>query len=532
MSAIIQVVLQVWGLPCPRRKNSVETCPWKALPVAVSEYVKSWMRDTPRPNKATWITNCPVVRHPPTRVGKQSAGRNFKPYRRQWIPSEGKRSTGKTHFSNLECLTAIMAMKAKQTHQDEVARFCTDARATRIDNCASYCILSNDKKDFITPLKKVNKHLKVLGGTLTGVYTGTIKWSIEDDDGASHDWVIPGGLCVKDSPSKLLSPQYWAEEALDFKPLPRGTWCSTYHACIQLQWAQRKHTKTVRLSKRCGNIATMHTAPSYKAFITFCNMCEVELDEDDPIINLETHLIPDDANEDNDEQVYQPESPDTSHQGVDWNQSPNTPVLFDPDATSNRTNVPIIIEDEEDTAISQENPSVEFICWHHKLNHMLAAKLQSMAKRGMLPKRLAKCQIPTCTSCLYGKATRRPLRIKPKVGQQGGKLQTATEPGQCISVDQLESTTPGLIAQVKGWLTKKRDRVATIFVDHLSGLSYIHLQKSTNADETLKAKMAFERYATNLRSKSRVIKWTLADLLRTSSWQPLRSQVKPSLSVE
>ena len=126
---------------------------------------------------------------------------------------------------------------------------------------------------------------------------------------------------------------------------------------------------------------------------------------------------------------------------------------------------------------------------------MFAAKMQSMAKRGLLPKKLAKCQIPTCTSCLYGKATRRPWRTKPKAGQQGGKLRTATEPGQCISVDQLESTTPGLIAQVKGWLTKKRYRVATIFVDHYSGMSYIHLQKTTNADETLEAKLAFERYA-------------------------------------
>jgi hypothetical protein len=98
--------------------------------------------------------------------------------------------------------------------------------------------------------------------------------------------------------------------------------------------------------------------------------------------------------------------------------------------------------------------------------------MQSMAKCGLLPKKLAKCQIPACTSCLYGRATRRPWRTKSKLGQQGGKLRTAMEPGQCISVDQLESTTPGLIAQIKGWLTKKRYRVATIFVDHFSGLSY------------------------------------------------------------
>ncbi|KAI2514132.1 hypothetical protein MHU86_25 [Fragilaria crotonensis] len=226
-------------------------------------------------------------------------------------------------------------------------------------------------------------------------------------------------------------------------------------------------------------------------------MCEVELDEDDPIISMVTHLIPDD--EDCDEQVYLPEATDTSTQGVDWNQTPNTPVSFDLDA-KNHPDSPAIVEDEED-ATFQEKPAAEFLRWHHKLNHMSGAKMQSMAKSGLLPKKLATCQIPTCTSCLYGKATRRPWRTKPKLGQQGGKLRTAREPGQCISVDQLESTTPGLIAQIKGWLTKKRYRVATVFVDHFSGLSYIHLQKSTNADETLEAKLAFERYASKFNVK-------------------------------
>jgi hypothetical protein len=79
---------------------------------------------------------------------------------------------------------------------------------------------------------------------------------------------------------------------------------------IQLHWAQRKHTKTVRLNEGSGNIATMYTAPSYKAFTTFCSMCEVEVDEDDPIINMETHLIPDHENEDIDGPVHQPEAPD------------------------------------------------------------------------------------------------------------------------------------------------------------------------------------------------------------------------------
>jgi hypothetical protein len=154
--------------------------------------------------------------------------------------------------------------------------------------------------------------------------------------------------------------------------------------------------------------------------------------------------------------------------------------LFDLDATEG-TDAPAIIEDEEDTVVS-DNPAAEFLRWHHKLIHMSAAKMLAMARQGLLPKKLEKCPVPTCTSCLYGRATRRPWRTKPRLGHKGGKLRTATGPGQCVSVDQLESTTPGLSTQMKGWLTKKRYRAANVFVDHFSGLSYIHLQKSTSAE--------------------------------------------------
>jgi hypothetical protein len=73
---------------------------------------------------------------------------------------------------------------------------------------------------------------------------------------------------------------------------------------------------------------------------------------------------------------------------------------------------------------------------------------------------------------------------------------TVTKPGDCVSIDQLESNTPGPIAQLKGNPTAKRYKAATIFVDHYtSGLSFVHLQTSTSAEETVEAKDAFERYA-------------------------------------
>jgi hypothetical protein len=55
------------------------------------------------------------------------------------------------------------------------------------------------------------------------------------------------------------------------------------------------------------------------------------------------------------------------------------------------------------------------------------------------------------------------------------------------------TTSPGLIAQTSGFSTKKRYTCATIFVDNATGFTFVHFQKSTNADETVDAKSHFER---------------------------------------
>jgi len=70
-----------------------------------------------------------------------------------------------------------------------------------------------------------------------------------------------------------------------------------------------------------------------------------------------------------------------------------------------------------------------------------------------------------------------------------------TKPGQVVGVDQLVSPVPDLIGQMTGFITTKRYRYATVFVDHYSGLGYVYLQKQATVEETLKAKKAFEKYA-------------------------------------
>eukprot|EP00957_Ditylum_brightwellii_P055249 4187533-Ditylum_brightwellii.AAC.1 len=62
----------------------------------------------------------------------------------------------------------------------------------------------------------------------------------------------------------------------------------------------------------------------------------------------------------------------------------------------------------------------------------------------------------------------------------------------------MESTVPGFVAQLKGRLTIKRYTAATIFIDHYSRLTYVHLQYDSSSKHTLEAERVFEIWSENV----------------------------------
>jgi hypothetical protein len=155
------------------------------------------------------------------------------------------------------------------------------------------------------------------------------------------------------------------------------------------------------------------------------------------------------------------------------------------------TNAPIIIEDKEDR--QPTNLAAELLRYHHRFGHISFRKLAQMAKFGIIPARLAKCPTPTCLACLYAKAIRKPWRSRTSANTD--EARKPTRPGECVSVDRLVSPTPGLIAELSRFLTMKRYKYAMVYVDQASRLSFVWLQKSATADETLEGKTAFKQYA-------------------------------------
>ena len=74
-------------------------------------------------------------------------------------------------------------------------------------------------------------------------------------------------------------------------------------------------------------------------------------------------------------------------------------------------------------------------------------------------------------------------------------------PVQCVSVEMLESPRVGFIAHMKGRLTKKRHRYATVLVDHFSDLKYVHCMSGITSEETIYANKCFERHAAGFNVK-------------------------------
>ena len=121
-----------------------------------------------------------------------------------------------------------------------------------------------------------------------------------------------------------------------------------------------------------------------------------------------------------------------------------------------------------------------------------------LAQMGILPKQFLKLKndLPPCVSCQFGKAHRKPWRIKTS---KSGKLSTLRvpdplEPGEMIAVDQLISAQPGLVPQERGSMTRARIWAATIFVDFATRYVYVALMRDQSGEATLEAKAAFEHH--------------------------------------
>lgn len=373
---------------------------------------------------------------------------------------------------------SIICMIAKSGNV-AAARFDSDSVVLHVDNCASRCI-TNDLTDFVKPPRQVVGRVKGMGSDKVAVHAvGTIRWSVDDDEGMAHSFLIPGSLYIPESPARLFSPQHWAQERKDDSPKPNGTWQATYADHIVLVWGQQKYRKRIPFDK--SNVASFNTSAGCKNFRVFRACIE---DTDDQIDRVSNDYIAFDANLIVDDEDDYPEEERRHDEGTGSDDEPSVISIQQPariqvdhseeedvsgpgysKTTGNHEtsydHYSALIEDvPEDEYDGKLKPTSELMLWHCRLGHVPFSRIQQMAKKGQLPKRLADCRVPRCASCIYGKMTRRAKRTK----NESSKIEarTITGPGACVSVDQLESSTLGLIGHMKGNPTVQRYRCPTV----------------------------------------------------------------------
>ena len=143
--------------------------------------------------------------------------------------------------------------------------------------------------------------------------------------------------------------------------------------------------------------------------------------------------------------------------------------------------------------MSSESPQAELLQWHYHMGHCLFKRLQIISALGVLPRKLPKVNPPNLAGCLYCAMTKRPWRTKS--ANNRGSIWEASALGYCVLLDQMDSSTPIFIAQLKGKLTKQSYRAATIFLDHHSDLTYVQLQQVLSSKDTVEAKKVCEAYS-------------------------------------
>lgn len=350
---------------------------------------------------------------------------------------------------------SVIAMSAAQTKCTQMGTpFDTDSEPVGIDNQCSGCI-THVRSNIPGDVVECKRAIKGFGGTQTfNIWSGTIHWKWDDDNGVTHTMIIPNSYYVPNGQLRLLSPQHWAQQRTGNDK--RGGAGERMDATeVILYWNNKQNTKTVPLDVTGNNVATFNLAAGYDNFHAYCaeaGLDDVKAQDADPLTNDDL-MAEDVVVSDDDDDTTVAAVPDSDEE--DWPEGTDQPRQFDldrPTTTEEHQAAPNVIKDEEDRV--KETPTAKLLSAHHDFGHVPFPKLQEMAKQGILPRRLATCNVLVCSACKYAKATKRPWRSKTTKLWRGG--QQELKPGQVVSVDQLVSPTPGLIAQMMGFLTRSR----------------------------------------------------------------------------
>ena len=358
--------------------------------------------------------------------------------------------------------------------------FDTDARKFLIDSGAS-THMWNQCQDFSSYRRlsreeqEQDKVLGVNGKTIKPIGIGTVLLKIEDDLNHVHALEIQDVRHMPEIPLNIFVPQAFIQQRQSEGDSVAS--CSINAMGITLKWMSESGRDTSRyVPLNRSNIGIVFTASGYKNFKAFVAMFAMpatyisddEEDEGIPSPSLDEQPIRSTTPSPHEDPVHSPS------EGV------TTDFKTDPHLIPQKPDAPLMASDQ-----------ALLMAYHEQLGHTSFAQLQELAKQVIIPKKLANVPPPKCPSCLYGKAHKKPWRTH----KVDAKIKPSIIPGAVVSIDQLESPIPGFVPIARGQPTTSRYSGASVFADHASGFTYVHLHQAMTTQETIDAKHAFERIA-------------------------------------
>jgi GAG-pre-integrase domain len=316
-----------------------------------------------------------------------------------------------------------------------------------VDTLSTYC-LTNDENDFIESPHKMDQNIVGINGITSKTKVTKVghgRFTIIDDNGATCKLDIPELYLCTTVPYKIISPQHldnqWRQRKM-----------GSFHECTNgsgtmIEWIDtdgNKHKKTIEHNNRSG-IPVCYTAPKYSKFKKYLQTNGQIHSNAKLLINMLAHGDKSGGSKnepirqvDQFGQVIRPAEEhliDTNINTMDKHDTNkeelrNQPITFEVDDINNE-NTTIQHDEFQDLT-----PKSEKLLWHYRLGHVPFKVINKLANQGALPKRLASAPDPMCSSCMFGRLTKRPWRTKGSTNQVSGN-KTITNPGHCVSVDQL-----------------------------------------------------------------------------------------------
>ena len=368
--------------------------------------------------------------------------------------------------------------------------FDVDTYDIAFDNCTSYCV-TNDKRDFLfndyIPANPASVPLHGVGGPFTPLGFGTVLWRFRDDDQLLHSVRIPHVAYLPSCPIRLCRPQALSRDV--FADLDtNGTFITTYGAHSVLVFNHHKFERTIFHPPRSG-IPILTCGPGFTTFRQFF---------DSPftaIYGPSLHSMP----RPSPTPPSSPFSPLLDPSGTSTDLSPPSSHSLVSTLDHSVHHLPAIVH----PVVPLSPAQLELLRLHSRLGHMNFSVVQAMVKSGQIRSAVcdtSTCLLPKCAVCLYGKMRRKPWRTKHPPCSVIDSLMLfpfvlpagPLRPGSA-SIDHFSCSEPGLVGHSKGLLTLQSFRGGAVFIDTESMVSYVHLQTSLNAVQTLAGKHAFER---------------------------------------